>query len=69
MFIPPSEMILNADGSIYHLKLKPGEVAETIITVGDQDRVGMVAEHLDSVELERQSREFRTMTGQLSGKR
>jgi len=69
MFIPPSEMILNADGSIYHLKLKPGEVAETIITVGDQDRVGMVAEHLDSVELERQSREFRTMTGELSGKR
>ena len=69
MFIPPSEMILNADQSIYHLKLKPGEIATTIITVGDQERVGMVAQHFDSVELERQSREFRTITGMLGERR
>ena len=69
MFIPPSEMILNEDQSIYHLKLKPGEIANTIITVGDQDRVGMVSKHLDTIELERQSREFRTITGKKNGKR
>ena len=69
MFIPPSEMILNEDGSIYHLKLKPGEIATTIITVGDQERVAMVAKHFDDIELERQSREFRTITGRLGEKR
>jgi uridine phosphorylase len=69
MFIPPSEMILNADQSIYHLKLKPGEIATKIITVGDQERVSMVAEHLDSIEVERQSREFRTITGRIGSQR
>jgi len=63
MFIPPSELILNPDGSIYHLKLKPGEIADTVITVGDPERVDMVARHLDSIELNKKSREFRTVTG------
>ncbi len=69
MFIPPSEMILNADNSIYHLKLKPGEIATKIITVGDQERVSLVAKHLDSIEVEQQSREFRTVTGRIGSQR
>lgn len=68
-FIPSSELILNADGSVYHLCLKPSEVAETIITVGDQDRVYEVTKHFDKVEFERQSREFKTATGIYKGKR
>jgi len=60
-----SELILNEDGSIYHLKLKPGELAEKIITVGDPDRVDKVARYFDKVLLERQAREFKTITGQL----
>ena len=64
-----SEIILNPDGSIYHLNLKPGEVAPTIITVGDPERVGLLAKRLDKVELERQNREFRTVTGKIGGKR
>lgn len=69
MKIPESELIINPDGSIYHLNLKPGELSETIITVGDPDRVDLVASYLDSIELTRQKREFKTITGTLSGKR
>jgi len=69
MFIPPSELILNSDGSVYHLKLKPGEISEHIITVGDPERVDMVAAHFDTIELTRQAREFKTITGSLRGKR
>jgi uridine phosphorylase len=57
-FIPSSELILNADGSIYHLCLKPGELAETIITVGDPERVQQVSRHFSSIELKRSNREF-----------
>ncbi len=64
-----SELILNEDGSIYHLALKPTEVANTIITVGDQDRVGQVSKHFDTIECTKQSREFVTHTGTLGGKR
>ena len=64
-----SELILNNDGSIYHLNLKPGEVADTIITVGDPDRVGLVSTRFDTIQLRRQKREFVTHTGTLSGKR
>ena len=48
-FIPSSELILNSDGSIYHLHLKPGEVASTIITVGDPDRVAEVSRYFDLI--------------------
>lgn len=63
-----SELILNTDGSIYHLKLKPGDVAPTIITVGDPNRVTEVTKHFDSIELSISSREFKCETGFLNGK-
>jgi len=63
-----SELILNDDGSIYHLKLKPGELAKDIITVGDQNRVDMVAQHFDSILLKKSNREFYTITGEIGGK-
>ena len=64
-----SELILNPDGSIYHLALKAEELSQLIITVGDQDRVAMITRHFDSVELRRQRREFVTHTGQYRGRR
>jgi len=66
--IPPSELILNSDGSIYHLNLLPGDLAPTIITVGDPERVAMVTKYFDSVDLIKQKREFCTHTGLISGK-
>jgi len=67
--IPESELILNPDGSIYHLHLLPEEVGDTIITVGDQDRVAQVSAHFDSIEVKRAKREFVTHTGTLRGKK
>lgn len=67
--IAASELILRDDGSIYHLGLVPGQVAEDIITVGDPDRVTTVAAHLDIIELDVQLREFRTVTGTRQGRR
>lgn len=64
-----SELILNEDGSIYHLHLKPGDIAQTIITVGDPDRVEAVTKHFDSIEVNIQRREFKTQTGLYKGKR
>ena len=69
MRIPSAELILNQDGSIYHLKLLPGDIADTIILVGDPDRVEMVSAFFDSVELRRSNREFVTHTGRYRGKR
>ncbi len=69
MSIKASELILNADGSIYHLNLKPGDIADTIIFVGDQDRVPMVTRHFEGIDFETQKREFRTQTGFYNGKR
>ena len=68
MFIPPSELIINPDNSVYHLKVKPDEIADIIITVGDPNRVNEVIKHLDQVHLERVNREFKTVTGVLNGK-
>ena len=65
----PSELILNADGSIYHLNLLPGDLADTVITVGDPDRVPEVSRFFDTVEIRKGKREFRTHTGTLNGKR
>lgn len=67
--IKESELILNADGSIYHLNLKPENIADTIITVGDQDRVQMVSQYFDSMVFETQKREFKTHTGFYKGKK
>lgn len=68
-FIPPSELIINPNGSVYHLHLKPGEVATTIITVGDPERVDAITKHFESIEFTRQNREFKTSTGNYLGKR
>lgn len=65
----PSELIINADGSIFHLHLKPEQLAEKIILVGDPGRVSLVASHFDTIECEVESREFRTVTGRYRGKR
>jgi len=67
--IAASELILNPDGSVYHLNLKPEHLASTIIFVGDQDRVPKVSKHFDTIEFETQKREFRTITGTYKGKR
>ncbi|MGB0178026.1 MAG: phosphorylase, partial [Owenweeksia sp.] len=64
-----SELIVNKDGSLYHLALHPGEVAKKIVTVGDPDRVEGVARHFDKVEVERKTREFVTCTGHIGKER
>ena len=69
MPIKESELILNPDGSVYHLNLKPEHIADTIIFVGDQDRVAKITKHFDAIEFETQKREFKTHTGTYKGKR
>ena len=64
-----SELILNSDGSIYHLNLLPEQIAPTIITVGDPDRVPLVSRYFDRIEVRVQRREFHTHTGELNGRR
>lgn len=64
-----SELILNEDGTIYHLGLGPDDIADTIITVGDPDRVLQVSKHFDKVDFEKKRREFYTVTGSIGGKR
>ena len=65
----PSELILNADKSIYHLNLLPEDIADTIIIVGDPDRVEQVSSYFDTIELKKEKREFVTHTGRLHDKR
>ena len=65
----PSELIINADGSVFHLHVKPQELADKVILVGDPGRVDLVASHFDSRECEVESREFHTVTGTYRGKR
>ena len=69
MAIPESELIINGDGSIFHLHLKPGQLADKVILVGDPARVDDVASRFDSVECNVSNREFHTMTGLYKGKR
>ncbi len=69
MPIAASEFILNENGSIYHLQLKPEHLANTIITVGDPDRVSQITKHFDTVEFSIHKREFHTQTGTYKGKR
>ncbi|MEO6681514.1 MAG: nucleoside phosphorylase, partial [Ginsengibacter sp.] len=67
--IAESELIINSRGAVYHLDVKPDELAQNIITVGDPDRVKEVSKHFDSIECKRQHREFVTHTGMLGNKR
>ena len=69
MPIAESELILNPDGSIYHLNLKPEHLARTVITVGDPDRVDDVTKYFESVEFVIRKREFHTQTGYYNGHR
>ena len=69
MAIQQSELILNPNGSVYHLNLKPEHIAHDIIFVGDQDRVEKITKHFDSIEFSTQKREFKTQTGIFKGKR
>lgn len=67
--IAESELILNGRGAVYHLDLRPEELATCVITVGDPDRVKEMSKHFDSVEVQRQHREFVSHTGWIGGKR
>ena len=67
--IPTSELIINSDGSIFHLHIRPEHLADTVILVGDPGRVEMVASYFDNQECNISSREFRTITGSYKGKR
>jgi len=66
---PPSELIINSDGSIFHLHLKPEQLADNVILVGDPGRVALVASYFDTQECSVSSREFNTITGVYKGKR
>ncbi len=66
---PPSELIINEDGSVFHLHLRPEQLADRVILVGDPARVSAVAAHFDSQECEVSSREFHSITGIFQGKR
>ncbi|KGL63165.1 nucleoside phosphorylase [Polaribacter sp. Hel1_85] len=68
MPIKQSELILNPDGSVYHLNLRPEHIANNIIFVGDQDRVDKISKHFDSIEFTTQKREFKTTTGTYKNK-
>ncbi|WP_316803471.1 nucleoside phosphorylase [Pedobacter nototheniae] len=69
MKIAESDLIINPDGTIYHLNILPEDVAETVITVGDPDRVGAVSKYFDRIELKKGKREFITHTGYIGAKR
>jgi uridine phosphorylase len=67
--IGDSELILNPDGSIYHLNLRPEDISDIILVVGDQDRVKTISKHFTNIECQKQNREFVTHTGTYNGKR
>lgn len=69
MKYPESELIINGDGSIFHLHVKPEQLADKVVLVGDPGRVDLVASHFDTRECEVSSREFHTITGTYKGKR
>lgn len=69
MKIAESDLIINPDGSIYHLNLLPGDIADHVITVGDPDRVGDVSKYFDRIEYKKGKREFITHTGYVGKKR
>ena len=67
--IPSSELIINDDGSVFHLHILPEDLADIVIMMGDPGRVSTIAEHFDTIEIDKQSREFHTITGTYHGKR
>jgi uridine phosphorylase len=67
--IKESELIINKDGSVFHLHLKPENLAKKVVLVGDPGRVEMIATFLDNIEIKVQNREFNTVTGRFGGKR
>lgn len=67
--IPESELIINSDGSAFHLHIKPEQLSDKIVMMGDPDRVTMTASFFDTIECDVQSREFHTVTGTYKGKR
>lgn len=67
--IPASELIINNDGSIFHLHVRPDQIATTIILCGDPKRVDLIAAHFDTIECDISSREFHTITGTYRGRR
>ena len=67
--IPASELAIHSDGSVFHLHLKPEQLADRVVLVGDPARVTTVASYFESQECEVSSREFHTITGQYKGKR
>lgn len=67
--IPSSELIINEDGTIFHLHLRPEQIADIVILVGDPGRVAMIAEYFDNRECEVSNREFKTVTGSYKGRR
>lgn len=67
--IPESELIINSDGSAFHLHIKPEQLSDKIVMMGDPDRVTMTASYFDEIECDVQSREFHTITGIYKGKR
>lgn len=69
MRIPESELIINSDGSAFHIHIKPEELADNVILVGDPGRVDMVSELLSDIEFRHESREFVSVTGKFNGKR
>ena len=69
MRIPESELIINNDGSVFHIHLKPEELADNVIMVGDPSRVDMIGEYLTDIEFRHESREFVSITGKRNGKR
>ena len=69
MRIPESELLINSDGSVFHIHLKPEELADNVIMVGDPSRVDMIGEYLKDIEFRHESREFVSITGKRNGKR
>lgn len=68
-YFAPSELLINEDGSIFHLHIKPEQLADKIILVGDPGRVSMLASYFDNIECENSNREFHSITGSYKGKR
>ena len=67
--IPSSELIINDDGSVFHLHILPEDLADIVVMMGDPGRVSTIATHFDTIELDKSSREFHTITGTYHGKR
>ena len=68
-YFAESELIINKDGSVFHLHVRPEQLADKVILVGDPGRVALVASHFEEKEMEVESREFHTVTGTYKGKR